>query len=393
MLLSLLLGALGAGAVGAPPASSRGWAVRGLSAAQLAGQRIVYSYAGLTPPAQLLALIRQGEAAGVIFFPTNVTSVSQLRAVTTELQAANEAGPVRAPLLLMADQEGGLVRSVPGGPVLSEAAIGASPNAQAAAAEAGTEAGASLTSAGLNVDLAPVADVARQPFGFDALLQRSYGTSAPLDAALTGAFVGALQGTGVAATAKHFPGLGAAWAFQDTDLFGVVLDPPLETLRTIDEAPFQAAIAARVRLVMVSWATYPALDPWLPAGLSPAVIGGELRGRLGFDGVTITDGIGAGALWPFGDDGERGLLAASAGADLVLCSTPDPFQDGPQIGESVLSAIAGALADGRLDRAGADASVTRVLALRRALGDASDGPDELDQAGVPPARVAPPERQ
>ena len=71
---------------------------------------------------------------------------------------------------------------------------------------------------------------------------------------------------------------------------------------------------------MVSWAVYPALDPRLPAGLSAAVIGGELRGRLGFRGVTVTDGLGAGALRAFGGFAQRGALAARAGADLLLCS-------------------------------------------------------------------------
>ena len=73
----------------------------------------------------------------------------------------------------------------------------------------------------------------------------------------------------------------------------VTLNVSLSSLRAMDELPYQSAIAAGVKLVMASWAVYPALDARLPAGLSPAIIGGELRSRLGFGGVTITDALEA----------------------------------------------------------------------------------------------------
>src|SRR5690606_6524750 len=98
--------------------------------------------------------------------------------------------------------------------------------------------------------------------------------------ALGAAFVRGMRRTGVAATAKHFPGLGAASAQQDTDAGPVTLDLPLRTLRSVDMVPYPAAIAAGVDLVMTSWAVYPALHPGRPAGLSRRVIHGELRGRL-----------------------------------------------------------------------------------------------------------------
>ena len=87
-----------------------GVSLAGLSAEQLAGQRVIYSYSGLTPPASLLTKIRLGEAAGVIFFGGNISGLTQIRGVIKELQQANSHGPVRAPLLMLTDQEGGLVR-------------------------------------------------------------------------------------------------------------------------------------------------------------------------------------------------------------------------------------------------------------------------------------------
>ena len=98
-----------------------------LSPPQLAGQRVIYSYPGLTPPASLISLIQHGEAAGVIFFGQNISSKTQIAAVIKQLDQADASplNPVRAPLLLMTDQEGGQVRRLPGRPYLSEKQIGA----------------------------------------------------------------------------------------------------------------------------------------------------------------------------------------------------------------------------------------------------------------------------
>src|SRR6201999_522341 len=99
-----------------PPArrTSHAPIVTRLSAQQLAGQRIIYAYAGLKPPASLLSAIRAGEAGGVIFFAPNVSSVSQLRGVIAQLQRAALASPLHARLLMLTDQEGGEVRRLPG---------------------------------------------------------------------------------------------------------------------------------------------------------------------------------------------------------------------------------------------------------------------------------------
>src|SRR6202007_1748300 len=143
---------------------------------QLAGQRVIYSYSGLNPPAVLLSLIRQGEAAGVIFFGQNISSKAQISAVIRTLEAADasQSNPVRAPLLLMTDQEGGEGRRLPGAPVLSEKQIGQSAHPILAATNAGTGAGQNLRGVGMNVNLAPVLDVFRAPGDFDDQFGRSY---------------------------------------------------------------------------------------------------------------------------------------------------------------------------------------------------------------------------
>jgi beta-N-acetylhexosaminidase len=336
-----------------------------LTPAQLAGQRVIYSYGGLTPPGQLLRWIRAGKVAGVIFFGGNISSPSQLAGVVAELDRANASprNPMHHyPLLLMTDQEGGLVKRLPGAPELSERDIGEALHPAAAAKDAGRGAGRNLASIGLNVNLAPVLDVYRAPGDFDDQFGRSYSTSAHQVSRLGAGFIAAQQATRVAATAKHFPGLGAADATQNTDERPVTLDVPLSVLRGTDEYPYKAAIAAGVKLVMVSWAVYPALDPRRPAGLSAKVVGGELRHRLGFTGVTITDALEAGALQAYGTTQHRATLAAGAGMDLILCSAQQAAQ-----GNQARVALSEDYQQGRLNQAAFRAAVQRVLALRTSL--------------------------
>jgi beta-N-acetylhexosaminidase len=339
--------------------AAQGQGLAGLSSLQLAGQRVIYSYSGLTVPAALLQAITAGQAAGVIFYSENISSEAQIASVIQQLVQAQRQSPVSAPLLMMTDQEGGEVRRLPGAPVRSEKQIGQSSDPAAAASSAGTGAGQNLAGVGMNVNLAPVLDVYYKSGNFIDEFQRSYSNKAPVVTACGQAFITAQQQTGVAATAKHFPGLGSATTSQDTDAGPVTLPVSLSELRSKDEAPYPAAIAAGVQLIMVSWAIYPALDATKPAGLSSVVVQGELRGRLGYQGVTITDALEAGALTGFGSTGQRAVLAAQAGMDLLLCAAQDPSQ-----GQAATSILASALDDGQLDPAAFDAAVQRVTALR-----------------------------
>jgi len=332
-----------------------------LSPQQLAGQRVIYSYSGLTPPASLINLIKHGEAAGVIFFGQNISSKAQIASVIKQLDQANASplNPVQAPLLLMTDQEGGEVRRLPGRPYLSEKQIGASSQAETLATEAGQGAASNLRSVGMNVNLAPVLDVYRTAGDFDDQFGRSYSKDPNVVSDLGSSMITAQQAHGVAATAKHFPGLGAASASQNTDVGPVRLNLSKDTLRTVDEVPFAAAVQAGVKLVMVSWAVYPSLGA-RPAGLSPNVVQGELRNRLHFTGVTITDALEAGALRAFGSTQQRTLLAAIAGMDLMLCSAQSVTQ-----GEDARAELAADYTGGVLNGPNFLASVNRVIALRQ----------------------------
>jgi beta-N-acetylhexosaminidase len=336
-----------------------------LTSAQLAGQRIIYSYSGLTPPNQLLTLIKQGKAAGVIFFGDNVTSQSQIRAVTTELQeaAASPSNPVHLPLLLMTDQEGGVVARIPGPPnLLSAKQIGESAHPWATATQQGREAGQLLRSVGVNVNLAPVLDVFRHAGNFIDQFGRSFSSNAGKVAKLGTLYMTAEQNQGIAGTVKHFPGLGAATQPENTDNRPVTLPLSLKNIRTIDEVPYKSAIPAHVKLVLVSWAIYPALDAKHPAGLSSTIVQNELRKRFNFKGVTITDALEAGALNPFGPISHRATLAAGAGMDLLLCSEGSVSE-----GTSALDSIEFDFNHHSLNATAFKASVARIIALRASL--------------------------
>ncbi|QMU77115.1 beta-N-acetylhexosaminidase [Streptacidiphilus sp. PB12-B1b] len=333
-----------------------------LTPEQLAGQRVVFSYPGTTVPQALLDRIAGGVVGGVILFGENVSSLAQVTAAVQQLHEAAQGSPVRAPLLVMTDQEGGRVRRLPGGPVLSQKQIGASPDPARAAAEAGREAGQLLRGAGLNVNLAPVLDVFRAPGDFIDQFGRSYSSNPEVVSVCGRAFIEAQQAAGVAATAKHFPGLGPAATGQNTDLGPVTLTTPLAELRGVDERPYGPAIAAGVDLAMVSWAVHTALDPHRPAGLSARVVEEELRRRHGFRGVTVTDAIDAGALKPFGTAPQNAVAAATAGMDLILEASRDVAN-----GQAVVDGLAQALADGRLGFPGFTAALDRIIRLRQRL--------------------------
>jgi beta-N-acetylhexosaminidase len=304
-------------------------------------------------------VIRRGEAAGVIFFTQNIPSKAKLRVAVAAIKKANDKSPVKAPLLLMTDQEGGYVRRLSGAPTQSAKQVGASKDPVAAATTAGTSAAANLRSVGLNVNLAPVLDVYRKKGDFADRFGRSYSNDPAKVSLLSSAFIKAQQNAKVAAAAKHFPGLGTAPTNANTDLRPVTLKVSADTLRGVDQVPYTSALKAGTAMVMLSWGLYPALDPKRPAGLSSTIIRQELRGRVGFQGVTVTDALEAGALRSYGSVANRGLLAARAGMDLLLFSAQSISQ-----GVSGLNALTSALSKGTLNRGDAEAAAQRILRVR-----------------------------
>lgn len=325
-----------------------------LAAGQLAGERVVAGLAGTGVSPRLRRAVAEGRIAGVVLFASSFPSREAGRRLIARLQAIPRPAALRDPLLIMVDQEGGLVKRVGGAPTASAREMGE--RGAAFSRRQGRLTARSLRELGVNVDLAPVLDVGR-PGGAIAATERAFGASAAKVAATGVPFAEGLQDGGVAATAKHFPGFGAAG--ENTDFAVETIDLPVARLRAVDEAPFRAFAAAGGELVMLSTAIYPALSA-KPAAFARSIASGELRGRLGFDGVSVTDALGTVAVQDFGGPAKAGLAAVRAGTDLLL------FNDLAQA-ESAWRALVAKLRARLLGRVPFETSVQRVLDLRAAL--------------------------
>jgi beta-N-acetylhexosaminidase len=261
----------------------------------------------------VLDLLRKRRVAGVVLCGENVSSRDQLHDLTRELQ-----GAARGRALVAADQEGGSIRQIPwAGPAEGQAAQTTDAEGSAAAREAARD----LRAVGVNVNLAPIADVSA-PQG-SAVGGRAYPGDSRQVAALTRAAVRAYSEAGVAPTPKHFPGFGAAEA--NTDDEPVDIDLPRAEIVERELEPFRAAIAAGTPLVMASHARYPALDRKRIASQSAAVLDGLLRRELGFKGVVVTDSIEAEAVLRRSSVATAGARSIGAGADIVLMTGPGSY--------------------------------------------------------------------
>lgn len=324
--------------------------------AQLAGQRVTWPVDGTQVSASMRAAISRGEVGSVILFSRNAPGRGALRRLTAQLQAVPRPAGLDEPLLVMVDQEGGLVKRLAWAPpTMSAARMGARLSPAAIRAQGAATARA-LRASGVNADLAPVCDVARR--GGDLFRDgRAFGTTVPAASAGCTAFARGLADGRVAASPKHFPGFGRARV--NTDDAVVRVTAPRAVLER-EMQPFRDVVAAGAPMVMVSSIIFPALSP-RPALLDRAVVEGLLRGDLGFRGVTITDAIDTPALRPWGGTRGASASAAAAGMDLVIVATTE--------GEArrAVRGVAMALSDGRISRADARASLGRVLALRRGL--------------------------
>jgi beta-N-acetylhexosaminidase len=321
---------------------------------ELAGQRIVVGFEGHSVPTAVRQMVRAGDVAGVILFSDNYADRAGARRLVRGLQAIPHPAAPRDPLLLMVDQEGGSVRRLSGAPRVSASEIGR--RGGAFAREQGRLTARNLRNVGMNVNLAPVLDVGR-PGAAIREEGRSFGGTAQTVTETAIPFANTMQKAGVAATAKHFPGLGAAERNTDFAVQRVRLSK--RELRTVDELPYERFVAVRGDLVMLSTAIYPAFSP-KPASFARRLATRELRVRLGFHGVSISDALGTVAVRAFGGPAEAGVAAARAGTDLLL------FTDYGAAAKAN-RALRRKLRAGRLDRERFERSVQRVLSLRHRL--------------------------
>ena len=345
MIVRVLVVVLTLGLLGHQQGEEARGAVDELSLEQQVGQLLVLSFSGTTTPEYARDALRERRVAGVILFGGNIVSPSQLRALTSDLR--RQGG---RPLVAV-DQEGGSVRRLPwAGPVLAQPEQLRRGTVRADAAAAARQ----LRAAGITVTLAPVADVP-SVFGA-ALAPRAFSRDPEAASAAVRAAVRGWRSGGIAATAKHFPGIGAAPA--NTDHAIVTIRRSRAALDATDLPPFTAAIEAGVPLVMVGHARYAALDRNRIASQSRPIVEGVLREELGFRGVVVTDSMEARASLATGSITRVSERAVRAGADLLLLTGRGSYRP---VYEHLLAVAQRSPAF----RARVRESATRVLALKQ----------------------------
>ena len=328
-------------------------------------------FEGEAVPDWLKGLLSQG-LGGVVLFARNIRDPEQAAALTAALRAE------RGEVLVATDEEGGDVTrleaargsSFPGNFALGVVDDTALTSRVAAAI------GGELAAAGIDLDLAPVADVAVDPAAAIVGV-RSFGSDPELVSRHVAAFVDGLQSVGVAACAKHFPGHGESTA--DSHLELPVADADLGTLRSRALPPFAAAVAAGVRAVMTAHVLFPALDAE-PATLSARWIG-LLRSELGFDAVVMTDALEMqGAGGPAGI-GESAVRALAAGADALCLGADLSPEQVLAAHDAIVEAVrAGRLAEDRVFEAAGRVAELAAWASPRPFADREAGAEAARRA-------------
>lgn len=359
---------------------------------------ITYAYgerADTTDPADVAAnqavhgvdnaaeLVEGYKIGGIIYFAWsgNVDSPEQIAELSDGIQEAALAERLHIPALISVDQETGLVARVgpPATQLPGAMALGAGRRPEDAWL-AGRITGEELRAIGITQDFAPVADVNVNPLN-PVIGVRSFGSDPALVSAMVSQQILGLEGAGVAATVKHFPGHGDTAVDSHYGL--PVIGHSLAEIEQIDLPPFQAAIAAGADAIMTAHILVPALDPsGDPATLSQPILTGLLRQQLGYQGVIVTDSLQmAGVRQKYGDD-RVPVLALKAGADMLLMPTDT---------ELAYTAVLEAVQSGEIDEQRIDQSVYRILRLKFQRGlfeDPFSYADELDQIVGTPEHLA-----
>ncbi len=353
----------GGSASSTPEPSCADRTLAGMTEAQRIGQVFMIGLEKDVLNAAERAAVADFHVGSFAFTTQSRAGVKAIRALTDAVQAlATRESTAGVGFFVAANQEGGLIQGLGGAgfdvipSALDQGAMSAATLRQKAARW-----GRQLAQAGVNLDLAPVADVV--PPGTDATnapigqLAREYGHDPSTAATHVAAFITGMAAAGIATSAKHFPGLGRVAG--NTDVTGDVVD----SVTTRDDPflqPFGAAIGAGVPFVMVSLATYTQIDPDNLAVFSPTIVDGMLRGDLGFDGVVISDALGATAVAAI-PPGMRAVDFLEAGGDMIISNKTPPAIE-------MAEAVASRAASDDAFRARVDDAALRVLRAKEAAG-------------------------
>ena len=331
----------------------------GISTEEQIGQVMVAGFFGLTVPPEIIDLIQNRYVGNIILFSRNISSPQQLRGLTEQLQSIARQAGQRYPLLIMLDQENGMVRRLgqgatifPGNMTLG--AVGSEQLTYDVALASGRE----LKALGVNMNLAPDIDVNNNPAN-PVIGVRSFGEDPQLVARLGEAAVKGYSAAGVLTSVKHFPGHGDTTL--DSHLALPVVPYTLERLEQIELVPFRSAMKAGASTVMIAHMYLPAImkQAMLPSTISSEIVKGLLRGHLGYAGVVISDCLEMRAVADTIGIERGAVLALQAGIDLILISHHYQYQLG------AITAIKTALQEGALAPQVLEQAAERVIEMKQ----------------------------
>ena len=335
-----------------------------MSLDQKLGQLILVEYLGNSYQGSeggLQYMVSQQSVGGFMYQYSNHNFDPPYDAVMKVDELSQQAmQDAKIPLMIATDQEGGQVNRLYTFhgylPSASAMAATGSPNY---AFTQGSQAAKWMLQLGINTDLAPVVDV--HSVDPPILQDRMFGSTPQTVATYAGAFLNGLQTNGVVGCLKHFPGLGAISSDPHADL--PTVNRSITDLNNIDLAPYRLMIQKnQPAMIMSTDVLMPAIDPNLPAELSPKAITGILRNQLGYDGVVVTDGLYMGGISSRWSLAQASVLAIIAGNDMI----EGPYT--PDLVASVVTAFKQALQQGTLTMARINQAVERILLLKIHFG-------------------------
>ena len=322
------------------------------------GQLFMVGFSGEGVDEQITGLIQQQHIGAVVLFERNISGEEQVAGLNNALQELAVQAGQPARLMIAIDQEGGKTRRMESiGPFYSEPMIGGMGElAPQVAQQQASFAARDLRQIGINTNLAPVVDISD---GWGTLMDtRSYGTDPQLVAEAGAMAVRGYNSATTICAPKHFPGHGSADGDSHDGLPYVYTDR--DVLDQYELLPFNSVIAEGAPMIMVGHLVVPALDPSeAPASLSRTIMGSLLRQQMGFPGVIITDDLEMGAIVDNWGVSEAAVLAIEAGADMVIIAHTYEEQ------VAAYEALLGAVQSGRISQEQIDASVLRVLEMKK----------------------------
>lgn len=309
--------------------------------------------------------IHQIPVGGFIYMAGNLSSADQVKTMLSNVQAYS-LERTGLPAFLSVDEEGGTVTRISGKgkfdvPDIGDMAAVGQTNDTAQAKKVGTDMGTYLADLGFNMDFAPVADVLSNPEN-TVVKSRSFGSDPSLVSDMSLALAEGLREQGILSVFKHFPGHGATAG--DTHAGYAFTDKTLEELLSCELIPFQKCIDQKAGIIMVGHISLPGVTGSdIPASLSPVIIDEVLRGRMGYDGVVVTDALDMGAIVQQYSSAEAAVKVLTAGADLILM--PENFDEAYQ-------GVINAVKDGTLSQERIDQSLRRILKVKLEMKQARE---------------------